>query len=117
MLLESESSLMSQGIAKLLIKTAIPFQASRVCNALKNGGKVALCITNVTAEECIRKYGADGAEHGYPVKFGPAKAGEVFETDGAISTRGIYCVKRGSDEPRFAIPGSHLKILKEVGRN
>ena len=40
MLLESEFSTIPQGIAKLLIKTAIPFQTSRVCNALKKGGKL-----------------------------------------------------------------------------
>ena len=70
----------------------------------------------MTVEECIGKYGADGKEHGCPVKFGTAKAGEIFETNGVKSERGIYCVQRGPDEPQFAVPGSHLKILAEVGR-
>jgi hypothetical protein len=99
MLLESEFSMIPQGIAKLLIKTAIPFQTSRVCNALKKGGEIALCITNVTVEECIGKYDVDGKEHGYPIKFGTAKAGEIFETNGVKSKQGIYCVQRRPNEP------------------
>ncbi|CAG8983546.1 hypothetical protein HYALB_00004347 [Hymenoscyphus albidus] len=49
---------------------------------------IALCIRDVNVQDLINKYGSDYPDR-FAVKFGSAKAGDIFITDGEKDNRGI----------------------------
>jgi hypothetical protein len=100
-LMESEMSVLGQGIMRLIIDAPTSAQVSRLFSGVKKGGKVALCVEEVRLENCIATYGADDS---YAIKFGAASAGEVFITNGNIDERGIFCAQRDHGGPTLAFP-------------
>lgn len=100
-LLENETSILGQGIARLLINVPTPAQVLRMFNAVEKGAKAALCIEEVTIKGCIAAFGADDE---YPIKFGAAKTGEFLITNAAIDKRGIFCAQREIGGPSLAFP-------------
>jgi hypothetical protein len=110
-LLESEMSLLGQGLMRLTTRTAMSTQSGYLGEVLKKGTRVAMCMEDITAEECIERYGSDD---GYPIKFGTAKAGEVFVSDGKMDSRNIFCTLQVSDVPSLAFPASSFRMLIET---
>lgn len=100
-LMESEMSILGQGIMRLIIDAPTSTQVSRLFSGIEKGGKVAWCVEEVRLENCIATYGADDS---YPIKFGAASAGEVFITNGNIDGRGIFCAQRDHGGPTLAFP-------------
>ncbi|KAH6669328.1 hypothetical protein B0J14DRAFT_598426 [Halenospora varia] len=107
-LLESEMSPLGQGLMRLITRTAMSAQGRYIRKVLENDTKVAVCITDVTVEGCIEIYGRDDD---YPVKFGAAKAGEVFVSDGTMDSRNIFRAQHVPDGPSLAFPASSFKML------
>jgi hypothetical protein len=110
-LLEGEMSLLGQGLMRLTIRTAMSAQSGYLGKVVKKGTKVAMCIEDITAEACIVRYGSDD---GYPIKFGTAKAGEVFVSDGTMDSRNIFCTLPVPDGRSLAFPASSFRMLIET---
>jgi hypothetical protein len=100
-LMEKEAFLVGQGIMRLVIDVPTPAQVSRLFKAVERGAKAALCIEEVGLESCIATYGADD---GYLVKFGAARAGEILITNGIVDKRGIFCAQHEQEGPSLAFP-------------
>ncbi|KFY56414.1 hypothetical protein V496_06705 [Pseudogymnoascus sp. VKM F-4515 (FW-2607)] len=109
-LLESETSNLGQGLMGLTINTSLSAQGRYFEQVLKTNTKVVICITDVTVDECIKKYGSDD---NFPIKFGAAVAGQVLISDGTVDSRNMMF-------PRVAgagVRGDHEAREPHIGRD
>ncbi|CAG8956780.1 hypothetical protein HYFRA_00011169 [Hymenoscyphus fraxineus] len=79
---------------------------------------IALCIRDLSVQGLINKYGSDDV---YKVKFGSAKAGDIFITDGKRDDRGMICCWQGMNflgdngkpqkQKSAAYPAEYFRLL------
>lgn len=107
-LLESEMSILGQGLIRLITDASLSAQGRYFDKALENSTKLVVCVTDVTVEGCREIYGSDD---NYPIKFGAAVAGEVLLSDGEVNSRGIFTARYVANGPTLAFPMSSFKLL------
>lgn len=110
-LLENEMSNLGQGLMGLTINASLSAQGRYFEEFLKASTKVVICITDVTVDECIEKYGSDD---NFPIKFGAAVAGQVLISDGTVDSRNMMCAEYVLDGPTLAFPATSFKLLAEA---
>jgi hypothetical protein len=111
-LLDSEMTILGQGLIRLIIDASLSAQGRYFNKVLENTTKVVVCIADVTVEGCRKIYGSDDD---YPTKFGVAVAGQVLLSDGIVDSRNILCAQHVLDGPKLAFPASSFKLLVKAG--
>jgi hypothetical protein len=107
-LLESEMSILGQGLVRLITDASLSARGRYFDKVLENSTKVVVCIADVTAEGCREIYGSDDD---YPIKFGAAVAGQVLLSDGEVNSRNILEAQHVLNGPTSAFPASSFKLL------
>jgi len=108
-LLENETSILGQGLVRLIIESSFVAQGRYLLRALlENGARLAVCTADVTVDESKERYGSDD---GYPVKFGAAKTGEILISNRDIDPRYIICGQHILGGPTLAFPVSSFMLL------